>query len=295
MSIRTHAQHLRISHADVDMLGEAKVSALLGQLEQAAVEASAESGYDPARYTAEGRVWLVRRTRLERLHPVGGGDSISIETHVRDFRRARSLRRYEVHRTGGLTGATPTRVATAETDWVYCDVASGRPVSVPDAMKEALFGTAEAPREPRAPKVSPPDGVPDGRWSTVVAPSHLDHMEHVNNAAWADLLEDAALDLFDARGQGLPEMLAENGALRIDTLDLEYLGDARLGHALEVRSWLRSEESSQNRAAHLIQEVRGPSDLQLLVAESRWSWRCRAPVLGAPPLARARDGGPATS
>src|SRR5262249_35172266 len=57
----------RISHADVDFLGELKVSALLGLLEQSAVEASTATGFDAARYARERRIWIIRRTRLERM------------------------------------------------------------------------------------------------------------------------------------------------------------------------------------------------------------------------------------
>src|SRR5215831_11117599 len=88
----------RVSHADVDMLGEMKVASMLGFLEQAAVEASAALGFDPEWYAREGRVWIIRRTRLERLIPVGGRDALVAATHIADYRRARSLRAYEVYR-----------------------------------------------------------------------------------------------------------------------------------------------------------------------------------------------------
>jgi acyl-CoA thioesterase FadM len=72
----------RVSHADVDFLGELKVSALLGLLEQAAIEASIDAGFDAAWYMREGRIWIIHRTRLQRVVPVGGGDRIEVETDV---------------------------------------------------------------------------------------------------------------------------------------------------------------------------------------------------------------------
>ena len=77
-----YALEHRVSHADVDLLGEIKVAAVLGLLEQTAVEASWDCGFDPSWYTAQGRVWIIRRTRLERLLPVGGGDRLQVATHV---------------------------------------------------------------------------------------------------------------------------------------------------------------------------------------------------------------------
>ncbi len=267
----------------MDLLGEFKISGLLGSLEQAAIEASADGGFDPARYTADGRVWLVRRTRLERLVPVGGGDSLAISTHVADFRRARSLRRYEVRRTSGYEGRGEALAATASTDWVYCDVDSGRPVSVPDEMKLALFGTLESPVLARAPKVTPPDDPPARVFTTAVLPSHLDHMQHVNNAVWADFLEDAAFSLFSSRGFGIEQMLERGGALRIRDLDLEYLGDARLGQSLQVHSWLPGDPSVTTRSPTLIQTIQRADGQRLLRARSTWCWRTKPGVLGGIP------------
>lgn len=281
--IRTYTQHLRVSHADVDFLGELKVSALLGALEQTAVEASAEGGYDPARYTREGRVWLVRRTRLERLLPTGGGDGLEISTEIADFRRARSLRLYQVRRTGGYLDGPNEPIATASTDWVYCDIESGKPVSVPDEMKIALFGTTDAPTETRARRVPIPESPPDGVSRIAVQPSHLDHMRHVNNAIWADFLENATLEAFAAHGRALPDMLEQGGALRPVEIDLEYLEDARLGDSLEVATWLDEPPSRDSRRAVVTQSVTGPGGRRHLRALSRWGWRARPEILGGIP------------
>lgn len=275
---------MRISHADVDFLGEIKVSALLGLLEQTAVEASAASGFDPARYTELGRVWLVRRTRLERLTPVGGGDVLRVSTHVADFRRARSLRRYTVRRTEGLEPRPEADAVRATTDWVYCDVDSGHPVSVPDEMKLALFGTTEAPSEGRAARVETPDEPPAASFPLQVRPSHLDHMLHVNNATWADFLEDAALALLENRGLTLDTMLDRGGALRIASLDLEYLGDARQGQTLAIRTWIESGQDDLGRGPTLVHEALAPDNRRLLRARGRWAWRQRPDVLGGVPV-----------
>ena len=76
LRMRTYRLQQRLSHADVDFLGELKVTALLGLLEQAAVEASSAAGYDAPRYMQEGRIWIIRRTQLQRGRAVGGTDVI---------------------------------------------------------------------------------------------------------------------------------------------------------------------------------------------------------------------------
>jgi acyl-CoA thioester hydrolase len=274
----TYSLTRRVSHADVDFVGELKVSALLGLLEQAAVEASAEAGYDPERYTREERVWIIRRTRLRRIVPVGGGDELEVRTAVADFRRARSLRRYEVLR-------RDVTVAEALTDWVYCDLRTGKPTRIPAALQEALYG-ADPPALPRGePLLSDQPGDPSAM-ELVVQPSHLDHVRHVNNAIYASFLEDAAFSLFAARGWPLSRMLEAGGALRVVRLDAEYMKDAGEGERLRLCTWLldgRGFQEEHPLEAHLHQVVTRAPEGEILRARSHWGWRRTPPVLGGVP------------
>lgn len=222
--------------------------------------------------------------------PAGGGDTLEISTRIADFRRARSLRLYDVRRTSGYAGGTGERIATASTDWVYCNVDTGKPVSVPDEMKISLFGTTDTPSEGRAARVRPPESPPDGTTRIEVLPSHLDHMRHVNNAIWADFLENAALEVLAARGFSLPRMWENAGALRPVTVDLEYLEDARLGDALEVATWLEEPPGPDLGRAIVTQSVFGETGGPHLRARSTWGWRHRPAILGGVPVAADRSG-----
>lgn len=293
-----YALHHRISHADVDLLGEVKITALLGLLEQAAVEASWECGFDPDWYTAQQRVWIIRRTRLERLLAVGGGDRLRVTTHVLDWRRARSLRGYTVQRLGD--GGATAHAAEASTDWVYCDLATGRPASVPEAMRRAFSGgddvtlpraRAIAERGAGAPVVMP----------LVVRPSLLDHVTHVNNAAYAAMLEDGAFELFAVAGWSVARMLEHGGALRMARIDVEYLDDAISGDTLLVQSWLAGDAGPDATSARdgapelpcapagvprpvrLVQAVARTDGSRILRSTSEWIWRRRPAVLGGVP------------
>lgn len=281
----------RISHADVDFLGELKVPALLGLLEQAAVEASTACGYDAARYTQDGRVWIIRRTRVERQVPVGGVDELLVETQVADVRRARSLRRYTVRRGEQV-------VATASTDWVYCDMRSGKPVRIPEDLHKALSSGRELPSLPRAAALSADPPYAATELTLTVHPSHLDHVMHVNNGIYAAYLEDGAFALFAARGWSLERMLEAGGALRPRWLDAEYFRDAQNGDLLTVRSWLVGGDDPVERSgleargpgglgiparAELLQSIVGQGGRELLRAGSQWLWRRRPAVLGGVP------------
>ncbi len=280
----TYTLQRRLSHADVDFLGELKVAALLGLLEQAAVEASTAAGFDAARYTRDGRIWIIRRTRLERLMPVGGGDTVEVETRVVDFRRARSLRRYIVRREARA-------VAEATTDWVYCDLRTGRPVRIPEELERAFMNGAAPPALPRAESL-PADG-PGGavEFDLTVQPSHLDHVAHVNNAVYASYLEDGAFALFASRGWPLRRMLAANGALRIRWFDIEYLSDAAAGEPLRVCSWLLGDDAVPDGAdvrppnVRLQQTISRVDGAAIIRAHSHWMWRLKPAVVGGVPPA----------
>lgn len=266
----------RLSHADVDFLGELKLAALLGLLEQAAVEASTAAGYDAARYTREGRVWIIRRTQVSRMRAVGGTDLVTIDTHVEDFRRARSLRRYEARHAGEM-------VATADTDWVYCDLTRGRPVRIDAELQGALAARSALPL-PRPPALPAAPSTPPHVFPLVVQPSHLDHVRHVNNGIYASLLEDAAFALFSTCAWPLPRMLEQGGALRILTLDIEYLDEARLAEALEVRSWVMAGDlmAAIPSACTLLQTIHRGADT-VVHALSHWGWRRSSSILGGTP------------
>lgn len=267
----------RVSHASVDFLGEQKLSALLGLLEQAAVEASQACGWGPEVYAAARGVWIIRRTRVCRSVAVGGLDQLRVETSVADVRRARSLREYVVWR-------GQTKVAEGASDWVYCDVERRRPARVPAELAAALYGGSPVPSLERS---AHPLEIPQSsgyRTHFLVRPSHLDHMEHVNNAAYADFLEDAALDWCGQQGWPLEKMLAHGGALRPVAIDVEYLEDIGLGETLEVETWGRLEDVEGPPSAGVFtQFVRRTGGAVAIRALSIYSWRTRASVLGRAP------------
>lgn len=280
--MRTDRLERRVSHADVDFLGELKIPALLGLLEQAAVEASTAVGFDAARYTREGRIWIIRRTRVERFVPVGGGDLLEVETQVVDFRRARSLRHYTVRREAALA-------ANATTDWVYCDLQTGRPARIPDELQYAFTAGTALAALPRAAALATSVPAEAVRFELTAQPSHLDHVTHVNNAVYASYLEDGAFALFAVYGWPLTRMLAAGGGLRVGWLDAEYLSDALAGDRLVVHSWLTEGTSltlnsdELPHAASLLQAITRPDGTALMRAQSNWVWRGKPPVVGGVP------------
>lgn len=273
----------RVPHAQVDAAAEVRVSALLGLLEQAAIEASTDVGLDPGWYAAARRMWIVRRTRIERSHPVGGGDLLEVRTRVLDWRRARSLRGYEIRLVApgrgtraaqvepALDGGPPI-VATAVTDWVFCDVERGRPVRIPDDVLRAFAADGAIESLPRDDTPPPPgEGAVETR--LLVRPSHVDHLGHANNAVWADFLEDAARAL--PAGPAAPG----NDPLRVRrlvALDVEYLAEALPEDEISIAS-------APDGAWRIAQEARR-GEQRLVRAALDWGAAGRSPILGGPPI-----------
>src|SRR2546428_521567 len=66
-----------------------------------------------------------------RLQEHVAGDRLRIETRVTTMKAANSLRKPEIYRASEL-------VCRASTDWVYVDLARGRPARIPDDMRSAF-------------------------------------------------------------------------------------------------------------------------------------------------------------
>jgi acyl-CoA thioester hydrolase len=97
-------------------------------MQDAAIQHSAATGC--TRMTeAIGATWVARMHRIEYLSPAFAGEAITVLTWVADFRRVRSLRRYQF-----IRAADQKVLAQGETDWVLVDVATGRPRGIPNEL-----------------------------------------------------------------------------------------------------------------------------------------------------------------
>ena len=83
--------------------------------------------------TAAGATWVARSHHIEYKRPAFPGDRVRIVTWVENARRAFSLRKYRFERVND-----GTLLAEGETDWVFVDLQSARPKSIPEAIR-AMF------------------------------------------------------------------------------------------------------------------------------------------------------------
>jgi acyl-CoA thioester hydrolase len=101
-------------------------------MQEAAVRHSDSRGCTEATKAA-GAIWVVRMHRIEYLRPAFVGEEISVLTWVANFRRVLTLRKYRFARVHDNA-----IIAEGETDWVFVDIVSGKPRSIPKEVSSAF-------------------------------------------------------------------------------------------------------------------------------------------------------------
>jgi acyl-CoA thioester hydrolase len=254
-----HHETFPVRYWECNALGHLSSTNYFRWMQEAAFGASAEVGYDWARYQEMGYVWLVRETDIKYLAPLKYGDSADIRTWVLDFRRFRSRRAYEF--TSARTGQL---VARAVTDWIYVKADTLQPAPVPEGMQRAFLpegppeGSPPRERFPAAPS-PPPDVFSINRQ---VEWDDIDMMWHVNNAVYLAYVEEAGARLAEAHGWSVDRMTEEKSAILTQRHRIEYRQAARMGDDLDIATWY-SDTKHATALRHC--QIRRAEDKELLV------------------------------
>ncbi len=179
---------------------------------------SEAKGFDRRWYDEHQLTWLVRAAELAILAPIRVGTSLTGSTRVVGFRRVWSRRRSEFRDADGVLAAW------IHIDWVLVD-ARGAPTRIPAVFGD-VFGVPEDPLTlGRVTLGEAPSDAARSRF--VVRPQELDPMDHVNNAVYADWLDEAIIAAGDTDAtRAIPRTVA-----------LEYALAAAPGVAVESVAW----------------------------------------------------------
>lgn len=120
----------------IDVNGHVNNVQYVQWMQDAATEHATATGCAVAAEAA-GCAWFARSHHIEYKRPAYAGERIQTRTWVDAPRRSMSTRHYEF-----IRPADGALLAAGETVWVYVDIASGRPRSIP-AEFETMFGLAE--------------------------------------------------------------------------------------------------------------------------------------------------------
>jgi len=256
-----HISRFRVHAYEVNAFGELGTSGLLRLMQQTASDASAAIGFPLDWYDRNGTVWIIRRTSIERLAAAAYGDEIAVRTWVSDIRRVRSQREYALHREpdGAL-------LARGSSDWVYVDSRRAAPARIPRELQQALMpdGVVAHERPPRKPPDPPPGAFHTRRR---VQFAELDSVAHVNNANYADYIEQDLYDALDASGWSL-DPLGREGRLSLRHLDLEYLEPAQYADRLDGLVWVTHIGDGRMACQHTLQR----NGHRVVHASTEWQW-----------------------
>jgi len=198
--------------------GRLRTSGLLRYAQDLAWIHSEALGFDRAWYGEHALTWLVRAANVAVLGAIPVGAELTGTTRVVGFRRVWSRRHSDFRdAAGGL-------VATVDIDWVLVD-GRGAPTRIPPIFETVFRVPAGTLVLGRVALGDPPDDA--HRHGFTVRPQELDPMDHVNNAVYADWLDEAVIAAGDPAATGaLPRGMR-----------LEYALAAEPGAALEGQAW----------------------------------------------------------
>jgi acyl-CoA thioesterase FadM len=213
------AYRVRFDEAGPD--GLLRTSAVLRYAQDLAWFHSSERGFTRAWYAERGLVWLARAAEVAVLTPVRVGDRLIGTTAVVSWRRVWARRRTEFVADDG------SLAAWTHVDWVLVD-RRGAPTRIPSEFDGVFGAAASSSPLARVPLAVPPNGTRPAAFR--VRPQELDPMNHVNNAVYADWLDERVIDVGGQAGlaavQALPRVVR-----------LEYARAAAAGMEIRAETW----------------------------------------------------------
>ncbi|MDY0390096.1 acyl-CoA thioesterase [Desulfobulbus oligotrophicus] len=131
-----------VEPAVIDANGHVNNVQYVQWIQDAALAHSAQLGWPYERYTSIGRTWIVRSHTIEYYHSAYVGDELTILTWVSSLHKIRSLRKYKFFRP-----ADGSLLAVASTLFIFCDLQTGKPVSIPQEI-QAVYTVLDVADEP---------------------------------------------------------------------------------------------------------------------------------------------------
>lgn len=128
---------------DIDGLNHVSNLVYLRWVQDVATSHSRVVGYDIDAYRQLGAVFVVRRHEIDYLRSAMLGDRIVLRTWIDSWKAVSSVRMTSIVRIGGPGDApgeeSDIELARARTTWAFVSTDTGRPVRVPEALRERFL------------------------------------------------------------------------------------------------------------------------------------------------------------
>jgi acyl-ACP thioesterase len=198
--------------------GLIRTSVLLRYAQDLAWFHSSARGFTRAWYRERGLTWLARAAEVTVLGEMGVGEEFVGTTQVVGWRRVWARRRTD------FVDASGSTVAWMHVDWVLLD-GRGAPTRIPKEFDGVFWAPEAAFQLGRVALADAPGSAHRGTFE--VRPHELDPMDHVNNAVYADWLDEQVIH---AGGTVLVRQIPR-------TVRLEYARAVERGATLVADVW----------------------------------------------------------
>jgi medium-chain acyl-[acyl-carrier-protein] hydrolase len=215
MDLKIFRQAARLGYFDFDPKLRLSAVACWRALQDAAGAHAAALSVATETLRMNGQTWMLSKMAVEMARYPRIGEYVMVETWP-----STKLKGARAHRDFVMTNAGGEILARAASLWVIVDLASRRPVRIPDSIVALRTDPGHAIPELTEAFADAGGGETklfEAQWSD------CDQNEHVNNAAVVRWAVDA-----------LPKTFLENHVL--DRIEAHYLAEIRLGEAVEAHT-----------------------------------------------------------
>lgn len=131
--VRIFTRVIPVVQGDIDVQGHVNNLRYLAWMQDVATAHSAAVGWPLSRYVAEKSGWVVKSHTITYRRPAFLGETIVAATWIAGFSPRMSPRKYLFWRP-----ADQAVLAEAMTEWVYVSLDTGRPIMVPQELRDAF-------------------------------------------------------------------------------------------------------------------------------------------------------------
>lgn len=223
----------RVRFSELDATGCLSPASILRCLVETAYDWGEALGLGARNSQQMGIFWLIRETDLRILQPLRQDDRFNFTLWMVNWQRVRGTRCFELTKTDGQV------VARGSQHIVCMDSATLRPANPPNALIENF--RIENPRVfpfERFPKIEARPAA--FTFQRQVEWGDLDTLEHVNNATYVSLAEEAAARHRADCGWSPVKLAESNLIVATRHVHIQYLSPALWGETLTVATHPRS-------------------------------------------------------
>ena len=257
-----YEQIFRVRAYECDAYGHVNNTHYLRYLQETALEAAAQFGYDASQAAAMNCHWQLRDVDIAYLRPLKYGESVTVKTWAEACDGSQLRHRYEF-----WIANNGSEAARARADSILIDNTTHQPSAIPAHWLAALSANGQ-PLAPVSAEPYPPESSPPQRVFTLqrrVMWQDVDASHRLHPAALLDYIEEAGAHVLTAHRWPITRLIQEGVAIIMRQIRIAFVQPIRLDDELTISTW--ASEFKRISAVRYYQFTRA-SD-QALVARAR--------------------------